>query len=36
VLVISPTTVLARSPATADGPPAIERVTGERRTVYRP
>jgi PPOX class probable F420-dependent enzyme len=35
VLVIRPTTVLARSPA-ANGPPAIERVTGERRTIYRP
>jgi len=35
VLVVRPTTVLARSPA-ADGPPAIERVSGERRTVYRP
>ena len=35
VLVVRPTTLLARSPA-AGGPPAIERVTGERRTVYRP
>jgi PPOX class probable F420-dependent enzyme len=35
VLVIRPTTVLARSP-TAGGPPAIERVTSEGRTVYRP
>jgi hypothetical protein len=35
VLVIRPTTLLARSPA-AGGPPAIERVTAERRTVYRP
>jgi PPOX class probable F420-dependent enzyme len=36
VLVVRPTAVLARSPATADGPPAIERVAGGRRTVYRP
>ena len=36
VLVVRPTTVLARSPATAEGPPAIERISGERRTVYRP
>jgi PPOX class probable F420-dependent enzyme len=36
VLVIRPTTVLARSPATAEGPPAIERISGEDRTVYRP
>lgn len=35
VLVIRPTTVLARTPAPG-GPPAIERVTAERRTVYRP
>jgi PPOX class probable F420-dependent enzyme len=35
VLVIRPTTVLARSPAPG-GPPAIERVTSEGRTVYRP
>jgi PPOX class probable F420-dependent enzyme len=35
VLVIRPTTLLARSPA-AGGPPAIERVTAEGRTVYRP
>jgi PPOX class probable F420-dependent enzyme len=35
VLVVRPTTVLARS-APADGPPAIERITAERRTVYRP
>ena len=35
VLVIRPTTVLARS-APADGPPAIERITAERRSVYRP
>jgi PPOX class probable F420-dependent enzyme len=34
VLVIRPTTVLARSPAPG-GPPAIERVTSEGRTVYR-
>jgi PPOX class probable F420-dependent enzyme len=36
VLVVRPTTVLARSPATAEGPPAIERVSGQGRTVYRP
>jgi PPOX class probable F420-dependent enzyme len=35
VLVIRPTTLLARSPA-AGGPPSIERVSAERRTVYRP
>jgi PPOX class probable F420-dependent enzyme len=36
VLVVRPTAVLARSPATAEGPPAIERVSDEGRTVYRP
>ncbi|HZD02376.1 MAG TPA: PPOX class F420-dependent oxidoreductase [Actinomycetes bacterium] len=36
VLVIRPTTVLARSPASAEGPPAIERVSGEGRKVFRP
>jgi PPOX class probable F420-dependent enzyme len=36
VLVVHPTTVLARSPATAEGPPAIERVSDKGRTVYRP
>jgi len=36
ILVIRPTTVLARSPAGADGPPTIERVTGEGRTLLRP
>jgi PPOX class probable F420-dependent enzyme len=36
VLVVRPTAVLARSPASAEGPPAIERVSGEGRTVYRP
>jgi PPOX class probable F420-dependent enzyme len=35
VLVIRPTVVLARSPAPG-GPPAIERITAESRTVYRP
>jgi PPOX class probable F420-dependent enzyme len=35
VLVIRPTTVLARGPVPG-GPPAIERVTSEGRTVYRP
>jgi PPOX class probable F420-dependent enzyme len=36
VLVIRPVTVLARSPADAAGPPAIERVSGEGSRVYRP
>jgi PPOX class probable F420-dependent enzyme len=36
VLVIRPTTILARSPADAAGPPVIERVTADRRTVSRP
>jgi PPOX class probable F420-dependent enzyme len=37
VLVVRPTTVLARSPATAEGPPAIERVSGGGASrVYRP
>jgi PPOX class probable F420-dependent enzyme len=35
VLVIRPATILARSPA-AGGPPAIERISGEGRTVYQP
>jgi PPOX class probable F420-dependent enzyme len=36
VLVIRPTMVLARSPASAQGAPAIERVSAEGRKVYRP
>jgi PPOX class probable F420-dependent enzyme len=36
IVVIRPTAVLARSPATAEGPPAIERVTAGDRHVYRP
>ena len=36
VVVIRPTVLLARSPATAEGPPAIERVTGGSHTVFRP
>jgi PPOX class probable F420-dependent enzyme len=36
VVTIRPTTVLARSPAGADGPPAIERVTAGGRRVFRP
>ena len=36
VLVIRPETVLARSPAGPDGPPAIERVTADDRRVFRP
>jgi PPOX class probable F420-dependent enzyme len=36
VLVVRPTAVHARSPATADGPPSIERVTAESHTVFRP
>jgi PPOX class probable F420-dependent enzyme len=36
VLVIRPTTVLARSPADADGPPAIERVSASGRKLFRP
>ena len=36
VVVIRPTVLLARSPATAEGPPAIERVTAGRHTVFRP
>jgi PPOX class probable F420-dependent enzyme len=36
VVTIRPTAVLARSPASADGPPAIERVTAEGRRVLRP
>jgi PPOX class probable F420-dependent enzyme len=36
VLVIRPTTVLARSPGDAEGPPAIERVSGDGHKVLRP
>lgn len=36
VLAIRPVTVLARSPAGPDGPPAIERVTADSRKVFRP
>jgi PPOX class probable F420-dependent enzyme len=36
VLRIRPTVLLARSPADAAGPPAIERVSAEGHTVYRP
>jgi PPOX class probable F420-dependent enzyme len=36
VAVIRPTTVLARSPGDAEGPPAIERVSGEGHKVFRP
>jgi PPOX class probable F420-dependent enzyme len=36
VVVIRPTALLARSPASADGPPAIERVTADSHTFYRP
>jgi PPOX class probable F420-dependent enzyme len=36
VLVIRPTTVLARSPAGPEGPPAIERVAADGRRVFRP
>jgi PPOX class probable F420-dependent enzyme len=36
VVVVRPTTWLARSPASADGPPAIERVTAGSHKVYRP
>ncbi len=36
VVVIRPTTVLARSPANAEGPPAIERVSVDGRRVFRP
>jgi len=36
VVVIRPTVLLARSPATAEGPPAIERVTAGGHTVFRP
>jgi PPOX class probable F420-dependent enzyme len=35
-LVIRPTTVLARSPATADSPPTIERISGTGHSVIRP
>jgi PPOX class probable F420-dependent enzyme len=36
VVVIRPTALLARSPASADGPPAIERVTADSHTFFRP
>jgi PPOX class probable F420-dependent enzyme len=37
ILVVRPTTVLARSPATAEGPPAIERVSDDGASrVFRP
>jgi PPOX class probable F420-dependent enzyme len=36
VLVVRPTMVLARSPASAEGAPAIERVSPKGRRVYRP
>jgi PPOX class probable F420-dependent enzyme len=36
VVVIRPTVLLARSPATPDGPPAIERVTTNSHRVFRP
>ena len=36
VVVIRPTVLLARSPATAEGAPAIERVTAGGHTVFRP
>jgi PPOX class probable F420-dependent enzyme len=36
VIIVRPTTWLARSPASADGPPAIERVTAGSHKVYRP
>jgi PPOX class probable F420-dependent enzyme len=36
VLRIRPTVVLARSPGDASGPPSIERISGDRRTLYRP
>ncbi|HEY2958538.1 MAG TPA: PPOX class F420-dependent oxidoreductase [Actinomycetota bacterium] len=36
VVVVRPTTWLARSPASADGPAAIERVTAASHKVYRP
>jgi PPOX class probable F420-dependent enzyme len=36
LVVVRPTTVLARRPPGPDGPPAIERVTGSGRTVARP
>jgi PPOX class probable F420-dependent enzyme len=36
MVVIRPTALLARSPASADGPPAIERVTADSHTFYRP
>jgi PPOX class probable F420-dependent enzyme len=36
MVVIRPTALLARSPASADGPPAIERVTAGSHTFYRP
>jgi PPOX class probable F420-dependent enzyme len=36
VLVVRPVAVLARSPASAAGPPSIERVTATDRKVFRP
>jgi PPOX class probable F420-dependent enzyme len=36
VVAIRPTVLLARSPATAEGPPAIERVTAGGHRVFRP
>ncbi len=36
MVVIRPTALLARSPASADGPPGIERVTADSHTFYRP
>jgi PPOX class probable F420-dependent enzyme len=36
VLVVRPVTVLARSPASAAGPPSIERVSAAGRKVFRP
>jgi PPOX class probable F420-dependent enzyme len=36
VVVIRPTVLLARSPANAEGPPAIERVTAGGHRVFRP
>jgi PPOX class probable F420-dependent enzyme len=36
VLVVRPTAIHARSPATAEGPPSIERVTAAGRKVFRP
>jgi PPOX class probable F420-dependent enzyme len=36
VVVVRPTVLHARSPADAEGPPAIERVSAAGRTVFRP